>query len=100
MSIIGKTLSAIKEIIKTPWLLNHVSNDNSVWQHKVSTNYNLPNGLPTIQLDELFPQFSEELASFSFMCAIFIRDKFTTQPLKVNANPTRTFEVSLKSKKI
>jgi len=67
MKKIQKTISAILEIIKNPWLLNHILEENTVWKRKVIQNYNLPLGLPQIQLNDLFPEFSEELNSFSFM---------------------------------
>ncbi|SMC35281.1 class I SAM-dependent methyltransferase [Moheibacter sediminis] len=66
MNKIKKTFSALAEIIKNPWLLNHILQENSVWEKKVAQKYNLPNGLVQIQLNELFPDFSEELNSFSF----------------------------------
>ena len=66
MKKIKKTFAAIAEIIKNPWLLNHILEENSIWQKKVDQKYKLLNGLPQVQLDELFPDFSEKLNSFSF----------------------------------
>lgn len=67
MKKIKKLIQAIKEIVKQPSLLNLVINENKVWQRKVIEKYNKPNGLPQVQLTEFFSDFSEELASFSFM---------------------------------
>ncbi|HEY0262507.1 MAG TPA: class I SAM-dependent methyltransferase [Chitinophagales bacterium] len=67
MNKLKKTLEALFAIAKNPWLLNHILNDNSVWKKKVIGTYNLPNGLPQVQLNELFSNFSEELNSFSFL---------------------------------
>lgn len=67
MKKIKKALQALKEIVRQPSLLNLVIDENNVWQRKVEAKYNLPKGLPVIQLDDLFPDFSEELNSFSFM---------------------------------
>lgn len=67
MSKIKKLAQAVKEIIKQPSLLNLILNENEVWKRKVSEKYNLPNGLPQVSLNELFPNFSENLESFSFM---------------------------------
>lgn len=64
---VQKTLLGIKEILKNPWLLNHIINDNAFWKSKVEKKFNLPQGLPQIRLDDLFPDFSEKLNSFSFM---------------------------------
>lgn len=67
MKKLNKAFAAIGEIIKNPWLLNHILNENEVWQTKVEKDFRMPKGLPVIQLDELFPGFSEGLNSFSFM---------------------------------
>lgn len=67
MSKLKKTLAAFKEIAKNPWLLNNVLNDNIVWQRKVEQKYGLGKGLPTVSLDTLFPNFEENLTSFSFL---------------------------------
>lgn len=64
---IKKTFLAIVEIIKNPWLLNNVLAENTLWKKKVTEKYNLPKGLPVIQLNDLFPGFSEKLNSFSFL---------------------------------
>jgi len=66
MKKIKKAVSAIREIIKKPSLLNLIIDENEVWQRKVKEKYNLPDGLPQIQLNDLFPDFSETLNSFSF----------------------------------
>src|SRR5690606_2889438 len=66
MTKLNKLISAVKEIIKQPSLLNLVLNENDLWQRKVAEKHQLPNGLPQIQLNDLFPGFSEKLESFSF----------------------------------
>lgn len=67
MNKIKKAFFTLKEIINNPALLNLVLAENSVWQEKVIQKYNLPKGLPVIQLNDLFPNFSEKLMSFSFL---------------------------------
>lgn len=67
MSKIKKAFQAVIEIVKNPWLLNHIIDTNSVWQKKVEKKYNMPNGLQTINLSDLFPNFNETLDSFSFL---------------------------------
>jgi len=66
MKKIKKAVSVIREIIRKPSLLNLIIDENEAWQRKVSEKYRLPNGLPQIQLNDLFPGFSETLNSFSF----------------------------------
>ncbi|MDR0792100.1 MAG: class I SAM-dependent methyltransferase [Chitinophagaceae bacterium] len=67
MNKIKRTLEALWIIAKKPRLLNLILEDNNVWKNKVAAKYHLPNGLPQIQVNELFPNFSEELNSFSFL---------------------------------
>lgn len=66
MKKIKKTINAVIEIAKNPWLLNGIIDDNSVWERKVIEKYGLKNGFPVVSLDALFPNFSEILHSFSF----------------------------------
>ena len=62
-----KSFQAFRQIIKNPWLLNHVLNDNTVWQQKVTRQYRIGNGLPMVAIDELLPGFSETLNTFAFL---------------------------------
>lgn len=62
-----KLLKALKIIIRKPYMLNLVIDENENWKSTVVEKYDLPNGLPQIQLNELFPNFSEHLESFSFL---------------------------------
>ncbi len=67
MGKLSKTFSAVGRILKNPWLLNLIVDQNSVWEEKVVYKYQRPNGLPQVELDDLFPHFSVELTSFSFL---------------------------------
>jgi predicted O-methyltransferase YrrM len=67
MSKISKLIEAISALVKTPSLINNVINDNTIWQKKVTEQFDLNVGLPVIQLNDLFPNFSETLNSFSFL---------------------------------
>lgn len=67
MSKIKKTISALSALVKNPWLLNKVIDENEEWQKSVTSTYQLPEGLPVVQLEELFPDFSETLNSFAFL---------------------------------
>ncbi|HTA82681.1 MAG TPA: class I SAM-dependent methyltransferase [Bacteroidia bacterium] len=66
MSRIGKTFKAITEIIRNPWLLNHVLADNTIWKKYVEKNYNI-SSLPVVDLNTLLPNFKEELNTFAFL---------------------------------
>jgi len=67
MSKLGKLLKAIKLVAKQPALLNHVLDDNEVWKKYVMKKYNLPDGLPMVQLHHLFPGFEMEIPVFAFL---------------------------------
>lgn len=67
MKKIRKTLKAIKEIIKNPWLLNKVLNDDVVWNNYLEKKHKLSNGLPLLDINQIFPDFSETLECFAFL---------------------------------
>lgn len=66
MKKLTKTLSALAEIVKNPWKLNLILDQNEVWQRKILSSYHYANGLPQVRLDQLQPGFSDTLPSFSF----------------------------------
>lgn len=67
MKKIRKTIKAIRQIIQHPWLLNHVLNDNNVWQKQVQKKYAIQLGLPVVEINDLLPNFSETLNTFAFL---------------------------------
>lgn len=67
MNKFSKTVKAITEIIKNPWLLNHVLADDTVWNKYLLKNYNLKNGLPVVSLDKLISNSSETLDCVAFL---------------------------------
>ena len=67
MKKLRKTIQAIGQIIKNPWLLNHVLNDNTVWQQKVAQQHGIQLGLPVVEINTLLPDFSETLNTFAFL---------------------------------
>jgi predicted O-methyltransferase YrrM len=67
MSKIFKGLKAISLILRNPWLLNKVLDDDKYWRRKVSESYGFGNGLPVIRAEELFGDFSETVDSFAFL---------------------------------
>ena len=67
MSKIKKLFKAFSLIIQRPSLLNKVLDDETVNQNEVISKYNLKNGLPTIDLLDLCPDFDETLNPYSFL---------------------------------
>lgn len=62
-----KTFKALYELIKNPWLLNNILSDDSVWNNYLIKKHQITNGFPVIEIDEIFPDFSETLHCFSFL---------------------------------
>jgi predicted O-methyltransferase YrrM len=67
MKKIKKTLKALIEIIKNPWLLNNVLSDDFVWNNYIIKKHNLPHGLPMVDINHICPDFSETLEYFAFL---------------------------------
>lgn len=67
MKKIKKTLKAIAAIIKNPWLLNNVLADDAVWQQYLEKNYQIKNGLPVADINQLSPNFAETLDCVAFL---------------------------------
>ena len=67
MKKIKKTLKAIAAIIKNPWLLNNILADDAVWQQYLEKNYQLKNGLPVVDINQLSPNFAETLDCVAFL---------------------------------
>ncbi len=66
MKRVRKTFKAIAEIIRNPWLLNHVLAENTVWKKQVEKQYNI-SSLPVVDINVLLPNFKEELNTFAFL---------------------------------
>ncbi len=67
MKKIKKLLRAVAAILKYPWLLNHVLADDTVWISYLKKKHFPEKGLPVVELDSLFPDFSETLNTFAFL---------------------------------
>ncbi len=61
---IAKFLSAAKHIVREPSLINNILNDNLVWKNKLNE---YRDGLPTVELDTLFPNYKETLDKVVFL---------------------------------
>ncbi|NUM50552.1 MAG: class I SAM-dependent methyltransferase [Flavobacteriales bacterium] len=66
MSKIKKFFKAIFLISKNPYLLNHILYDEQINKEDVIKKYNLPKGLPCIDILELIPEFTLQLEPISF----------------------------------
>ena len=67
MKKVIKTFKGLKALVKNPWLLNHVLNDDTVWDNYISKTYKIQNGLPELNLNELSENFKETLSQFAFL---------------------------------
>jgi len=67
VSRLSKTFAALNQIIRNPWLLNKVLDDERFWRKKVMKQYGLDQGLPVINPEELFGDFSETIEPFAFL---------------------------------
>jgi hypothetical protein len=54
MNKITKALKALGLIVQKPYLLNNIIEEESVWKQYIENTYNLPYGLPLIEISELF----------------------------------------------
>ncbi|MEE4176655.1 MAG: class I SAM-dependent methyltransferase [Bacteroides sp.] len=64
---IQKALTGLWQIIKNPWLLNHVLDEEVYWRKRVVKQYGFENGLPVIALEDLFPGFDETVTPYAFL---------------------------------
>lgn len=67
MKKISKALKGIFEIIKNPWLLNVVLDDDRVWQKHIANNYHNLKSLPVIDINDLIPNFKATLNCFAML---------------------------------
>ena len=67
MSKFFKAIKAFSILLKKPYLLNLILDDEEVKRKYVSEKYHLPDGLPTVDLLELFPDFKVEVTPYSFL---------------------------------
>lgn len=67
MSKISKALRALSLIIRNPWLLNKVLEEDEYWKSEVVKKYGLQYGLPVISAEALFGDFSETVDPVAFL---------------------------------
>ncbi len=64
---VKKALSGIWRLIKNPYLLNHVLDEEAYWRKKVNGKHGFSNGLPLMNIAELFPGFSQVVSPYAFL---------------------------------
>ncbi len=67
MEKIKKSFRAIGAVLRNPWLLNNVLADDGLWENYLRKCECPENGLPVVELDTLFPDFTETLEVFAFL---------------------------------
>lgn len=65
MNKIQKALKALGLIFKNPYLLNAVLNHEEVKKKEVIAKYNMPQGLPVVAIDTMFPDFSQRVSPYA-----------------------------------
>lgn len=67
MSRISKAFHALSLILRNPWLLNKVLDEDEFWKTKVIKKYGFTSGLPVISAEELFGDFTETVDPCAFL---------------------------------
>lgn len=67
MNKIQKALKAIRLICQHPYLLNNIINDEDVRKEEVIRKYQLPDGLPLLEIQRLCPDFSQTVRPYAYL---------------------------------
>jgi predicted O-methyltransferase YrrM len=67
MNKIGKAFKALWWILRKPVLLNRVLTDEDTWQSYVKKRYQLPDGLPVVEMDQLIGSGTIALGPMTFL---------------------------------
>ena len=67
MSKIKKTFKAMKAVIRNPWLLNRVLEDEVGWRRYVADKYGINDGLDTISLPDLFGEIDDTVSPLALL---------------------------------
>jgi len=67
MAKLVKGIKAIFQIVKNPFLLNLVINDESNWKNYVYKKYRLNYGLPLVEITEIFTDFDETVNPYAYL---------------------------------
>ncbi len=67
MKKIRKKWKAVSALMRNPWLLNRVLEEESLWVASMRKKGFSENGLPVVSWETLFPEFSETIETFAFL---------------------------------
>ena len=67
MNKISKLFKGLSILIRKPYLINNIVNSSDIFRQKVIKAYNMPEGLPQIDIKTLFPDFKEDVEPFAFL---------------------------------
>lgn len=91
---ITKTIKAIVAIIKNPWLLNNVLEDNEIWKQLVSKKYNIKKGLPNVDIEDLLNGKLEQINTFAFLDGgSLVTDHILLKSLAAQIENCKYFEI-------
>ncbi len=94
MNKIHKGLRALKLIMRHPYLLNNVLDDEDVCKEQFCRKYALPDGLPLVRLETLFPDFAETVSPYAYLSgATMPIDIALLKALARRQNAQRYFEI-------
>jgi predicted O-methyltransferase YrrM len=65
MKKLSKAIKAIIQIIRNPWLLNNVLDDDRHWMEYIAKNHDFKNAFPVITPESLFGDFSETVSPYA-----------------------------------
>lgn len=67
MNKIHKGLRALKLVLRHPYLLNNVLDDEEACKEQFCRKYAMPDGLPLLRLETLFPDFAETVLPYAYL---------------------------------
>jgi len=67
MTKFRKLFAALRILLRKPFLLNLILENQRVYKEKVVAKYKLPEGLPQINISDLFPDMQETVSPFAFL---------------------------------
>ena len=67
MNKFKKGLKALKLILRKPYLLNLVLDNEEGYRESFTRRFDMPDGLPLLHLEELFPDFVETVSPYAYL---------------------------------
>ena len=94
MNKFAKAIKAISLILQKPYLLNHIVEDESVWKQYVEKKYQMPFGLPMVDIPDLFPDFDVTVNPYAYLDGATLPiDIAVLKALAVKYNVEKYFEI-------